>query len=253
MRESEKSAPRAQSPSRPFPAPALAAIPLLQHAGAPCKPLVKPGERVYLGQKIGAPDGFVSAAVHCVGFGQGSRASSRASSPVGRRVAAVILENDGLDEWDPSLAPLPEDAGAEKLLEAVRRGGHCRPWAGRRSPPTSSSRRPKDKPIDHGHPQRRGVRTLPQRRPPRDARGSGRRAGRPAPRGEDRRRPNAAHRRGGQQARRRHEPASSRGGGRARFERARQVPRRAAKSSSSRRSPAAACPRAACRWTRAAW
>ena len=69
-------------PIEAVPAPALAAIPLLQHAGAPCKPLVKPGERVYLGQKIGAPDGFVSAAVHASVSGR-SRASSRASSPVG--------------------------------------------------------------------------------------------------------------------------------------------------------------------------
>ena len=133
-------------PIEAVPAPALAAIPLLQHAGAPCKPLVKPGERVYLGQKIGAPDGFVSAAVHASVSGRVKGIQPRIIAG-GRRVAAVILENDGLDEWDPSLAPLPEDAGAEKLLEAVREAGIVG-LGGATFPTHVKLSPPKDKPID---------------------------------------------------------------------------------------------------------
>ena len=61
--ESEKRATGAK-PIENAPAPAVAVVPLLQHAGAPCKPLVKIGERVLMGQKIGEADGYVSAAVH---------------------------------------------------------------------------------------------------------------------------------------------------------------------------------------------
>lgn len=46
------------------PQPSRVAIPLQQHIGAPCKPLVQKGDLVKAGQKIGEPTGFVSAAVH---------------------------------------------------------------------------------------------------------------------------------------------------------------------------------------------
>ena len=39
-------------------------IPLSQHIGAPAKPLVKVGQRVLMGQKIGEAQGFVSANIH---------------------------------------------------------------------------------------------------------------------------------------------------------------------------------------------
>ncbi len=39
-------------------------IPLLQHTGAPNEPLVKVGDKVKAGQKIGATDKFLSAPVH---------------------------------------------------------------------------------------------------------------------------------------------------------------------------------------------
>jgi Na+-translocating ferredoxin:NAD+ oxidoreductase subunit C len=39
-------------------------IPLSQHLGAPNEPLVKVGDKVKAGQKIGASDKFVSAPVH---------------------------------------------------------------------------------------------------------------------------------------------------------------------------------------------
>ena len=38
--------------------------PLSQHIGAPCKPLVKKGDQVKVGQLIGDTDAFVSAPIH---------------------------------------------------------------------------------------------------------------------------------------------------------------------------------------------
>ena len=39
-------------------------IPLRQHIGAPCKPIVEVGDRVLMGQKIGEQTSYVSAPVH---------------------------------------------------------------------------------------------------------------------------------------------------------------------------------------------
>ena len=41
-----------------FPAPDILVIPMQQHIGAPCKPLVKKGDLVTVGQKIGDNQGL---------------------------------------------------------------------------------------------------------------------------------------------------------------------------------------------------
>ena len=146
MRESEKSAPRAQSPSRPFPRRRWRQFRCCSTPARPASRWSSRASGVYLGQKIGAPDGFVSAAVHASVSGKVKGIQPRIIAG-GRRVAAVILENDGLDEWDPSLAPLPEDAGAEKLLEAVREAGIVG-LGGATFPTHVKLSPPKDKPID---------------------------------------------------------------------------------------------------------
>lgn len=56
--------------------PQKVVIPLHQHTGAPCEPLVKVGDPVKTGQKIGDSEAFVSAPVHASISGM-----SRPSSP----------------------------------------------------------------------------------------------------------------------------------------------------------------------------
>ena len=46
------------------PAPDVVYIPLSQHIGAPAKPVVKPGDKVTIGQVIGEAGGFVSTNIH---------------------------------------------------------------------------------------------------------------------------------------------------------------------------------------------
>ena len=129
-----------------MPAPEVAVVPLLQHVGAPCKPLVKAGDRVYMGQKVGAPDGYVSAAVHAPVSGR-VKGIQPCVVAGGRRVASVVIGNDGLDEWDPSLAPVGDVDDPAGLLGAIREagivglGGAAFPTHVKLSPP-------KDKPID---------------------------------------------------------------------------------------------------------
>src|SRR5512135_3279224 len=52
------------APIEVLPTPAQVAVPLLQHTGAPCEPLVKIKQEVVLGEKIGDASGFISAPVH---------------------------------------------------------------------------------------------------------------------------------------------------------------------------------------------
>ena len=72
-------------------------FPMAQHIGAPAKPLVKKGDRVLVGQKIGEAGGFISANVICSVSGTVKAVEPRLMVS-GTMVTSVIVENDGLDE-----------------------------------------------------------------------------------------------------------------------------------------------------------
>ena len=84
--------------------PSLVYIPLQQHIGAPCEPLVKPGDHVKLGQMIGQQRGFVSSPVHASVSGI-VKSVTRLTTPQGSKVMTVVIENDGLDTLDESVKP----------------------------------------------------------------------------------------------------------------------------------------------------
>jgi electron transport complex protein RnfC len=106
------------------PAPAKVTLPLIQHVGAMPVPLVKPGDRVRLGQKLADSDERVLAPIHASVSGTVA-ALQPFGHPVGRSVMSIIIDNDGADEADRSLAPMPDWAGAapEALRARVREGG----------------------------------------------------------------------------------------------------------------------------------
>jgi len=80
-----------------LPAPETVAIPLSQHIGAPCQPLVKVGDRVLEGQKIGDCEGGLSAPVHASLTGIVKAIEPRWNS-AGIKVLSVVIEGDGTDE-----------------------------------------------------------------------------------------------------------------------------------------------------------
>jgi electron transport complex protein RnfC len=128
-------------------APGLVYIPLQQHIGAACQPLVKPGDVVKLGQKIGEPGGFVGAPVHASVSGIVKDIRQVPHPSVGSGLA-VVIENDGKDEPDDSITPgdissMDADRIKELILEAgiVGMGGAAFPTHVKLSPP-------KEKPID---------------------------------------------------------------------------------------------------------
>jgi electron transport complex protein RnfC len=105
-----------------LPPPALAFIPLQQHLGPKSHPLVKAGDAVLLGQKIGEGEGFVAAHVHASVAGRVKEVSLQ-PHPSGTAVEAVVIESDGTDTPASCRVHDWETATPEALRELVREAG----------------------------------------------------------------------------------------------------------------------------------
>jgi len=98
-------------------------IPMSQHIGAPCKPLVKVGDEVKMGQKIGEPSGFVSVPVHSSVSGKVIAIEERPHTGLGKCLA-VVIENDGLNTVCETVIPKnPGKMSAQELVEAIKEAG----------------------------------------------------------------------------------------------------------------------------------
>jgi electron transport complex protein RnfC len=132
----------------PLPPPEKVIVPLLQHFGSPAQPLVKKGQDVFLGQKIGEGRSLFSANVHSSVSGK-VLAVEDYNHPSGYPVLAVTIANDNQDRLWPELAASahPFSLKPEEIRQKVREagvvglGGAAFPTAVKLTPP-------KDKPID---------------------------------------------------------------------------------------------------------
>ena len=123
----EKKGLTCESPIQPGPDVKQVAVMLSQHIGAVCKPLIRKGDAVQAGQKIGDSDAFVSAPVHSPINGKVKEIALRSHAVLGRSQAIVI---DAL-EHNPSRRSyfkLPgnfneDNYSAEQICEAVREAG----------------------------------------------------------------------------------------------------------------------------------
>jgi electron transport complex protein RnfC len=80
-------------------------LPLSQHTGAPCRPVVKVGQRVERGQVIGEPGGFVSMTLHSPVTGRVTAIAPR-RHPNGQMALSIEIE---ADPYSPQrLSPAPE-------------------------------------------------------------------------------------------------------------------------------------------------
>ena len=75
-----------------LPAPAQVVIPMSQHFGAPCTPLVKAGDHVKVGQKIGEFRGL-GAPIHSSVSGTVKAVEPRPYS-MGGNIMSVVIDND---------------------------------------------------------------------------------------------------------------------------------------------------------------
>jgi len=71
----------------------LLVYPMSQHIGAPASPIVKKGDRVLVGQKIGESQGFVSANIYSSVSGTVTAVEPRLTVS-GAKVMSVVVEND---------------------------------------------------------------------------------------------------------------------------------------------------------------
>ena len=104
-------------------APKQVVIPMQQHIGAPCQPLVKVGDRVLRDQKIGDGEGLC-VPVHASISGTVVAVEPRPHTN-GRDVMAVVIENDFKDERIPSQVPeIPfTEMDNDLILHTIRESG----------------------------------------------------------------------------------------------------------------------------------
>ena len=108
-----------------FPAPDVLVIPMAQHIGAPCKPLVKKGDLVTVGQKIGDNQGLC-VPVHASVSGK-VKAVEMKPHTNGTNVMSVVIENDHLDTLCEDIKPRTHEEvdalSVEDLINIIREGG----------------------------------------------------------------------------------------------------------------------------------
>ena len=103
--------------------PSTVVIPMQQHIGAPCTPLVQAGDRVLRGQKIGDGEGLC-VPVHASVSGTVIAVEPRPHTS-GRMVNSVVIENDFQDEAVPAKVndrPL-EQLDTDEILHCIREAG----------------------------------------------------------------------------------------------------------------------------------
>lgn len=104
--------------------PVRVAIPLHQHTGAPCEPLVKAGDYVKVGQRIGDSGARLTAPVHSSVSGKVEEIAPR---PVGGGMQAlcVVIQSDGMNTLHEEviLRQNVDEFGPEQLKGIIRDAG----------------------------------------------------------------------------------------------------------------------------------
>ena len=113
----------AKATPSPAVTPAQVVIPMQQHIGAPCTPLVSVGDHVLRGQKIGDGEGLC-VPVHASVSGTVTAIEPRPHVS-GRPVLAVVIDNDFQDTLVPVPTPCvpAEQQDADTILHAIREAG----------------------------------------------------------------------------------------------------------------------------------
>ena len=108
-----------------FPESDILVIPMSQHIGAPCKPLVKKGDLVTVGQKIGDNQGLC-VPVHASVSGKVKAVEARAHSS-GTTMMSVVIENDHqhtlCEDCRPRTQEEVDALTPEELMNIIREGG----------------------------------------------------------------------------------------------------------------------------------
>ena len=113
------------APVQEYREPDILVIPMAQHIGAPCQPLVKKGDLVTMGQKIGDNQGLC-VPVHASVSGKVKAVEMRPHTS-GTMMMSVVIENDHQDTLCADIQPRSPEAvaalTAEELIAIIREAG----------------------------------------------------------------------------------------------------------------------------------
>ena len=108
-----------------FPEPDILVIPMSQHIGAPCRPLVKKGDLVTMGQVIGDNQGLC-VPVHASVSGKVKAVEMRPHTS-GTLCMSVVIENDHQYTLCPDIKPRSHEEvnalSAQELIDIIRQAG----------------------------------------------------------------------------------------------------------------------------------
>ena len=127
--------------------PKVVYIPLQQHIGASATPIVKVGDEVKLGQKIGEKQGFVSSNVHS--SVSGKVIGIEEHEVPGGRGLCIVVENDFKEELHESVKPKGnlENLSKEDIISIITEAGIVG-MGGAAFPTHIKTSPPSDKQID---------------------------------------------------------------------------------------------------------
>lgn len=104
-----------------MPIPDTVSISMSQHIGAPCKPLVKKGDYVKVGQPIGESEAFVSAPIHASVSGNVAGIDT-VRSAMGGNDQVIVIETDQKQEpWEGIEPPVANTR--EEFVAAIKKSG----------------------------------------------------------------------------------------------------------------------------------
>jgi len=114
----------AEKPIEQPPLPEKVIIPLHQNIGAPCEAVVKRGDKVLTGQKIGDSEKYVNAPVHATVSGEITGTATVVNPPTSQLIPALVITSDGKDEWVELEPPQePERLSVKEILDRIRAAG----------------------------------------------------------------------------------------------------------------------------------
>jgi len=106
----------------PMSLPDMVVLPLRQHTGASCEPVVSKGDEVLAGQIIGKSTSLTSAQVHASISGIVKRVSG-GLTPAGYLADQVVIERDKKDRWVKLKESDPTDLGGKEIIDKIKDAG----------------------------------------------------------------------------------------------------------------------------------
>ena len=97
-------------------------IPMLQHIGTTCEPLVKVGAQISIGQIIGDSEAFLSAPIHASVSGT-VQSIEKYPHPNNTEVLSIVIKNDFKDTKIDELRGLDPDVSSEQIIEKIKQCG----------------------------------------------------------------------------------------------------------------------------------